>query len=498
MSDQTRPNLLYIHSDQHNPYVTGCYGDSLVQTPNLDQLAANGAVFDNTYCCSPICVPSRMSMLTGQHPYQNEVWTNDQILHSGIPTFAHAMGAAGYHPVLIGRMHSMGPDQLHGYAERLVGDHTENYLGGGGVDRGVLNGTAGPDRISLERSGAGQMAYQVHDEYVTAATVDYLNRLGVQKKSGQGADPFCLTVGFMCPHPPYVARREDFEFYHDKMTMPRKPRPFSEEGHAHLRWWRQHTGSEDVTEAEILRARAAYWGLVTCIDAMIGQILAALAENDLADNTLIIYTSDHGDMLGEHGLWWKHTFYEESVKVPLIISWPDVISPGQRCERVVSALDVNATMLAALGAPALPNSSGRSFLNLVNGQGQEAGWEDVAFSEYCQHQFCPEGGCYQRMIRQDEWKLVYYHGQEPQLFNLADDPDEHVNRAEDPACQAIREALTARVLEGWQPDEIAAKIAAKRTDNEILRAWARQTNPPDIIRWELKPEMNYLDDWSED
>ena len=110
MPERERPSLLYIHSDQHNPYVTGCYGDPLVQTPNLDRLAQNGALFENAYCCSPICVPSRMSMLTGQHPYQNRVWTNQHSLDSSIPTFAHAMGAAGYWPVLVGRMHALGPD----------------------------------------------------------------------------------------------------------------------------------------------------------------------------------------------------------------------------------------------------------------------------------------------------------------------------------------------------------------------------------------------------
>lgn len=145
-----RPNLLYIHTDQHNPTVLGCYGDPLVETPNLDRLAQQGARFDSVYCTSPICVPSRMSMLTARHPYQNQVWTNNHILDSGIPTLAHSMGAAGYEPVLIGRMHSVGPDQLHGYAKRFVGDHSPNHLGGGGgVDRGVLNGTSGPERISL-------------------------------------------------------------------------------------------------------------------------------------------------------------------------------------------------------------------------------------------------------------------------------------------------------------------------------------------------------------
>ena len=147
------PNLLYIHSDQHNPYVTGCYGDLLVQTPHLDRLAAEGVVFENVYCPSPICVPSRMSMLSGRYPHENRVWTNSHILDSGIPTFAHAMGAAGYQPVLVGRMHAVGPDQLHGYAERLVGDHGPNHPGGGGVDHGELSGTAGTGACESRKIG---------------------------------------------------------------------------------------------------------------------------------------------------------------------------------------------------------------------------------------------------------------------------------------------------------------------------------------------------------
>lgn len=493
MADNNRPNLLYIHTDQHSPHVTGCYGDPLVQTPNLDRLARQGVVFDSVYCNSPICVPSRMSMLTGQHPYQNQVWTNEHVLDSGIPTFAHALGAAGYHPVLIGRMHSVGPDQLHGYAERLVGDHGPNYLGGGKVDHGILRGTSGPHRISLERSGSGQMAYQVHDEYVTAATVDYVNQVGVAKRAGQTGESFNLSVGFMLPHPPYVARQEDYELYAETMTMPRKPKPFAEVKHPYLRWWREHTDIVEVTDEEIIKARAAYYGLVTRFDAMIGQILTALEENDLLDNTLIVYTSDHGDMQGEHGLWWKHVFYEESVRVPLIISWPGQIEGGQQCQRVVSALDVNATMLDALSAPALPNSPGRSLMPLMTQPADQVTWDDVAFSEYCSDQLCPEGGCYQRMIRRGEWKFVYYHEQPPQLFNLQEDPDELVDRADDPGCQKILQELQNEVLADWDAEAIKAKMKAQKADVQILTAWGKRVNPKESIRWDLKPEMNYLD-----
>ena len=497
MSQASRPNLLYIHSDQHSPYVAGCYGDPLVETPHLDALAERGVVFDNTYCPSPICVPSRMSMLSGRYPCDNQVWTNSHILDSGIPTFAHAMGAGGYHPVLIGRMHSVGPDQLHGYAERLVGDHGPNQPGGKGVDHGQLSGTAGPGRVSLRLSGHGQSAYQVHDEDVTAATVDYLNRLGVAKRAGQAAEPFSLSVGFMLPHQPFVARLQDYRYYYENITPPQTPEPFGDHLHPHIKHWRQTCEIEEVSEEEIRRARAAYWALVHRMDVLIGQIMAALRENDLEENTLVLYTSDHGEQVGEHGLWWKQTFYEDSVKVPAILAWPGHLPAGTRCDRVISSLDLNATMLNALGCPALPHSRGRSLLPLL-ADPQNAAWDDVAFSEFCQDAAgaggpFPEVGIFQRMIRRGPWKLNYYHGQPCQLFNLQDDPRECQDLAANPAHQETLAALKAEVLDGWDPEWIAARMTALRADRSILAAWGRTIQPPDQCRWKLDPAMDYLD-----
>ena len=145
----TKPNLLFIFSDQHTQRVSGCYGDKIVQTPNLDRLAVNGVAFDNAYCPSPLCVPSRMSLLSGRYPSEQDVWMNDDFLPSDIPTFAHSLGASGYEPTIIGRLHSIGPDQLHGYTHREVGDHSPNWIGIGRHNMGVLKGAAGPG-IGLE------------------------------------------------------------------------------------------------------------------------------------------------------------------------------------------------------------------------------------------------------------------------------------------------------------------------------------------------------------
>ena len=379
-----RPNLLYIHSDQHNPFVTGCYGDPVVETPNLDGLARRGVTFTNAYCPSPVCVPSRMAMLTGKYPHEIDVWTNHHILGSDHPTLAHAMGAAGYRPVLMGRMHSVGIDQLHGYAERPIGDHGSNHPGGGEVPREA--------RGSLESSGAGQSGYQVHDEDVTAATVDFLNRHGIRRRAGVTGEPFCLSVGFMLPHAPYVARRADFDRYRDRVTLPRVRTPFDDRLHPFEAWWRSWSSVEEVPDHLILRARAAYWALIDRMDALIGDIMEALRRNGLEDDTLIVYHSDHGDMAGEHDLWMKRCHYEASARIPAIVSWPGVLPEGVACDRVVSALDLNATMLDALGADPLPGSHGRSLLDLLGGR--QTAWDDLAYCEYCVYE-----GWTTRMIR---------------------------------------------------------------------------------------------------
>ena len=233
------------------------------------------------------------------------------------------------------------------------------------------------------------------------------------------------------------------------------------------------------------------------MDALIGQIVAALRENDLEENTLILYTSDHGEQVGEHGLWWKQTFYEDSVKVPAILAWPGRLPAGTRCDRVISSLDLNATMLDALGCPALPHSRGRSLLPLL-ADPRNAEWDDVAFSEFCQDAAGAGGpfsevGIFQRMIRRGPWKLNYYHDQPCQLFNLQADPRECQDLASDPAHQETLAALKAEVLDGWDPEWIAARMAALRADRSILAAWGRTVQPPDQCRWKLDPAMDYLD-----
>ena len=487
-----RPNLLFLFSDQHAQRVAGCYGDAAALTPHLDRLAAQGTTFDNAYCPSPLCVPSRMSMLTAQYPSTQQCWTNDDYLRSDAATWPHALGAAGYRPVLAGRLHSMGPDQLHGYAERMVGDHSPNWGGVPRHDLGVLDKANDPWRESLTRAGVGQSAYQVKDAETAESACTFLRNVSDARSTGD-REPFCLTVGFLLPHPPYVAWREDFDKFAGRVKPPLHGPVLGGE-HAWEAWWRQNRAIDDVSDELVMRARTAYYALVHRLDRMIGDVLGCLEAAGLDDDTLVVYTTDHGEQLGERGLWWKHTLLEDSIRVPLIIRVPGKLAAGERRAQVCNLIDVAATMLDALDAPALPHGQGRSLMPLL--RDRRSAWVDETFIEHCTDVVPAWTGgrsVQQRALRRGQWKLIYHHGEAPQLFDLAHDPHEREDLAANAAHASIRDTLIARVLEGWDPAAIGAQIRARRDDKNVIDQWARNVRPADGFRWQLRPELNYLE-----
>ena len=486
------PNLLFIFSDQHSARVAGCYGDRVAETPNIDRLAAGGVTFDNAYCPSPICTPSRMSQMTARHPFRNAVWGNLDILHSGLPTFAHALGAGGLDALLMGRLHSVGPDQLLGYARREVGDHHANWTGVARVGMGPLEGTASPDRRSLIYSGPGQSAYEVKDGDVVDRSLLELERYAGEIAEGT-RERFAMTCGLMLPHAPFVAQAADYARFKGRVGRAESAGP-GEAEHPWLRQWREACGIMDVSPEEEERARAAYYGLVCSMDRMIGRLLDKLKALKLDRNTLVVYASDHGEQLGAHGLWWKHTFYEDSVRIPMILRWPDALPAGERRQQVVNLIDLTATMLDATGAPALPGADGTSFLEIA--RNSAAPWLDRTFSEYChgsRHDWGIPGTSQNRMIRQGRYKLNYYHGYAPQLFDLQEDPLEECDLAGDPGHSALVRQLTREVLRGWNPDRIRRQIEDTLDAKSMLAEWARRTEPPSTFLWSMKPEHNRLD-----
>ncbi|MEW7009939.1 sulfatase-like hydrolase/transferase [Lentilitoribacter sp. EG35] len=485
-----RPNILFLFSDQHNQKMSGCYGDKVVQTPNIDRLAAEGVRFDNAYCPSPICVPSRMAMLTARWPSRQDCWVNDDILRSDLPTWLHAAGAKGYQTTLIGRLHAIGPDQLHGYGDRPVGDHSPNWPGGARQSLGVLEGTNDPTPESLEKAGAGYSAYQEKDEDVTTAAESWLKNEALALNSA--GKPFCLTVGLMLPHPPYVVDQEAYKIY-EGMVPPPEQKPVDDEHEFHA-WWRKDRGIDTVTPEQTDRARTAYCGLVHRMDEMIGRVLDALEEAGLLDDTLIVYASDHGDHLGERGLWWKHTFFDESVKVPLVMRLPGVLPAGEVRKQVVNLVDLSQTMLEAMGASQLPHANGKSFWDVA--KTPSAPWLNETFSEYCTDPVPHWTGAravQQRMIRADNWKLCIYDSEAPQLFDLENDPLETTDLAALPEHREKLEALMQKLTQDWNPQDIVERMKTRRIEKDLLLEWAKNVQPVSSHIWTFSPGINRLE-----
>ncbi len=482
-----RPNFLIIMSDQHNPRVMAHTGDEFVRTPNLDRLAASGVSFGNNYCAGPLCVPSRMTFLASQYPTDIEVWTNGGVLSSDVPTFAHPLSLAGYETTLCGRMHFVGPDQHHGFERRLVGDvsgamraipsgrfeEVWSPAGCGQRYEGLLDDAVGP----------GLALYESYDRDVTERTCRFL-----EEHSGQSGDdrPFCLVVGMLLPHNPYVCAKELFDEYMDKLPAPENVGVFPDDEHPAVRELRRYRGTDRITPEQARRAQAAYYGLVTTTDQNVGRIMDALAEAGLAEDTVFMYTSDHGDMAGEHSLWWKDSFYEGSVGVPMIWSCPSRFQQNARPDAVTGLLDVGPTLTDLAGADPLPGARGHSLVPLLESDGDAADWPDTAFAETYAIGQRPA-----RMLRSGRWKLVVYHGSEhPQLFDMVADPDETNDLGTDPEYAEIRRNLTDLVTDGWSGDWIERRVDQQAAEIKLTRQAAAQKKDGESEVWAMREGMN--------
>jgi choline-sulfatase len=468
---KTPPNILVIMSDQQSKHVLGCYGNTLVRTPNIDRLAAGGMRFTGAYCPAPLCVPSRMSFMTGRTPSRNRVWTNNNILCSSIPTWAHVLGAAGYETALMGRMHFVGTDHRHGFTRRPYGEWTARHPGvpeqGGPRYTRFPGSTAGGNRVVVEHVGRGPSFYQWYDRQVGDAACAYLCEASHQTR------PFAAVVGFHVTHSPFIAPKPLFDYYYPRVDI---PAPVETES-PFMRAFRASRGFLDppIPEQRIRLARAAYYGMCEYGDAQIGRVLDTLDACGLADNTVVIYCSDHGEMAGEHGCWTKSCFHEASAGIPLVVRYPGRTAPGATCNLPCSLMDLGPTFAELAGADA-GDVDGRSLVpELTGAVGECAG--QTAFSEMI---YGPLGAG--RMIRRDQWKL--WHARPaggdalpPVLFNLDDDPEEMRDLGQDNRHSEIREELMAELGVGWEPADIHRDLAQQQRDMNVLSAWGRQTRP---------------------
>lgn len=467
-------------SDQHSRKVTGAYGNSLVRTPNLDRLAAEGTRFSGVCCAAPVCVPSRMSFMTGRIPSRNRVWNNHGVLSSGIPTWSHALGAAGYETALIGRMHFLGPDQRHGFMHRPIAEGSARHPGaaeqGGPRYTRLPGATAGQQRHSFEYAGRGHSFYQYYDTDVTKTACHFLEERTGQEK------PFAAVVGFLLPHCPFIGPKEAFDYYYDRIetTVELGSEPKCIEA---LREWRNL--HPEATEHQLRVARAAYYAMIECMDRNVGRIVDTLERTEQAENTLVIYCSDHGEMLGEHGLWSKKCFYEDAVGVPLIARLPGLTQPGTDVTDPCSLVDLAPTFYELANAPAT-DVDGESLVPVFEGHENR---ERTIVSEVADVNF----GTFQwvgKMVRQGPWKLwqhITAEGDEwePVLFNLNEDPDEKNNLAAEPAHNSRRKSMMGHLERDWEPMGISREVRGQLQDMQVLKAWARKVEPehPDTYVW---------------
>ncbi len=320
-----KPNILLIMSDQHSRRFSSPDGHPVVKTPNLDYLAANGVRFENAYCNSPLCVPSRMSFMTGKNIQDIEVWDNNAILSSEATTWAEILNKRGYEAVLSGRMHFRGEDQLHGFAEQIAMDESKNAS--------IPNWESYKRKRKAEkikdvpkRAGEGKGGKQKMDDEIEAAAIDY-----IQRKQAD-ARPWALTVGFHAPHGPWIAEKEYIEKYSlEEIDMP-QVRPEDIEDPAYdLKKSKEWIGLPEAgfPPKVIKKTRRAYYALISRLDDKIGNLMEALEKTGQLQDTIIIYTSDHGEMLGERGRWKKSSLYEPSLGVPMIFYWKDQLPTGK-------------------------------------------------------------------------------------------------------------------------------------------------------------------------
>ena len=464
---EKQPNILFIMADQMSALALGAYGNPIAKTPHIQSLADNGVVFQNAYCNSPLCAPSRASMLTGQLPSQIGAYDNAADFPSSTPTFIHFLRHMGYRTCLSGKMHFTGPDQLHGFEERLT---TDIYP----ADFGWASDWKRPvgDRFSwyhnmqsVTDAGACNRSNQLDfDEAVSYQAVRWLY------DQARDADPrpFCLTVSFTHPHDPYNITQKYWNLYDpgDIDSLYVDPIPFERlDVHSQRVARICNLDPTALTRQEVLNARRAYYGAVSYIDDKVGELLHTLAETGMADNTVIVFTSDHGDMLGDHGLWYKMTFFEWSARVPLIISAPARFSHRTVLQNV-SLLNLFPT-LVDMGSmqppPTYTAGINKDSLMPFLENGKDLETAPVVAEYLAEGAVAP---CF--MVLKDRCKYIFSNPDPPLLFDLGNDPGEKTNLAGEPDYSAVENQLYAEVENRWDRNQLKRDVIENQQQRRIV------------------------------
>ncbi len=454
-----RPNFLFIQCDQLAARALRAYGNTTVKAPHIDRLAETGVVFESAYCNLPMCGPSRASMMCGRLPFSIGMYDNASAFHADIPTFAHYLRSFGYRCWLAGKMHFVGPDQLHGFEKRLTTEiYPANFAWTVDWSKGREYRPTNLTMATVLASGPAIRTMQMdYDDEVAFAGVQALYDLA-RENDGK---PFFLGISFTSPHSPYVIGQEFWDRYHpDDIEAPAVP-PLELDEMDHLSRNLHFCQCRDkftMTTDDRRRARHGYYGMISYIDDHIGRIMDVLEKTGLADNTIVIFTSDHGDMQGERGMWFKQHFFERAVQIPFIVSAPGRFASARVSENI-SLIDLVPT-LVDLAKPGFDDVAepldGTSLVEALDGG--SGSLPDTVISE-----FAADGSTGpSRMIRKGPWKLMDLEGEDILLYHIPHDPTEVTNLADDPDHQDTRAALEAELHALWDRKAMYEKIRASQ------------------------------------
>ena len=441
----TAKNVLIIVSDQHQRNAAGCYGHSFVQTPNLDSLASRGTRFSNAYTNSPMCVPARSALATGRPVFETGYWDHVHAYDGRVKSWHHWLAENGLGATSIGKLHFRSAKDPTGFENQIIPLHIVD--GVGDLRSAVKRPLAPPFKHwkGIERLGPGESTYTKYDAQITEKTCAW-----IRAKSKQSTDkPWVLFSSFVCPHPPYSAPKVYYDLYASKPMSKPKFNSSNVELHPWMQKLQRCRNYDDFVDAETSqRIMANYFGCVTYMDVNLGTIIDCLDDCGMRDDTLIIYTSDHGENLGSRKIWGKMNMYEESVAIPMIIAGPD-IPEGSVNTTAVTLLDVAPTVLHATGLAGVARSQKLTGKDLggIARKGDDS--DRVAFSEY----YAAGADRAAFMIRKGRYKYIHYVGYEPELFDLKNDPEELNSLNDDPAHRHVLESLEAVLRQIVNPEE---------------------------------------------
>jgi choline-sulfatase len=460
-------NLLIIMSDQHSRNVLGCYGHPIVQTPNLDRLSARGTRFTSCWTPSPVCIPARASFATGKYIHQIGFWDNADPYDGSIPSWHHRLREAGHEVVSIGKLHFRSDDDDCGFSRSII---PMQVIEGKGDLLGLIRDdlpVRGAAYKMARMAGPGESPYTQYDREIARQALIWLSEQA-PKLTGK---PWVLFVSFVCPHYPLTAPEEHFYRYFNNPRLPtplfydRSERP----DHPFIQDYVKSFNFDDYfeDEAAVRRAIAGYFGLCSFMDEQAGRVLDALSESGLAATTRVIYTSDHGDAVGKRGLWGKSTLYEETCGVPLMVVGEGLPS-GHVVETPANLIDIYPFIVECVGGdPGMIDADhpGVSIARLAQGEQPDR----TVLSEY--HGMGSTTGAF--AIRYGRFKYVHYVKYPPQLFDLANDPEEATDLAADERYSSMRSACEGRLRAMLSPDDIDAR-AKKRQAEQLERYGGRE------------------------